>query len=57
MILSLKNLILGFLVSFILISDIKVVYSKEWTNDVLIKDLKIKISQIYNISESDIFID
>ncbi|MFN8575949.1 MAG: flagellar basal body P-ring formation chaperone FlgA [Candidatus Sericytochromatia bacterium] len=57
MILSLKNLIIGSFISTLLIFSSSYSYAKDWTNDVLIKDLKSKISKIYNISEADVLIE
>lgn len=57
MILSLKNLIVSFFISSLLIFSSSDSYAKDWTNDVLIKDLKSKISKSYSIPETDILIE
>jgi flagella basal body P-ring formation protein FlgA len=57
MILSLKNLIICSLAISLVFFETKFVYSREWTNDDLIRDLKDKIAQSYNISQSDILIE
>lgn len=57
MILSLKFFKIS-LLSFVFVSLAQLnVYSRNWTNDVLIKELKSKVSQAYNVSESDVSID